>query len=90
MPPPGAAAEFTIGDHVVCVANVRGKLAAMDNVCLHRGGPLGQGYVEGGKLICPWHGWAFDPLTGAASENPGACVPVYQIKIEGDDVLVQL
>ena len=44
--------------------------SAMENVCLHRGGPLGQGMIEGGKVVCPWHGWAWDPKTGEAAQNP--------------------
>jgi nitrite reductase (NADH) small subunit len=90
MPEEDEAREFTAASRVICVANVGGRLSAMDNVCLHRGGPLGQGFVNQGKLVCPWHGWEFDPFTGAACHNPSACVPVYPIKIEGDDVLVQI
>src|SRR5215472_19260812 len=90
MPEENEAREFTVGGRVICVANVGGILSAMDNVCLHRGGPLGQGFVNQGKVVCPWHGWEYDPVSGAASHNPRACVPVYPIKIEGDDVLVQI
>lgn len=88
MPAKDEAREFVAGGRVICVANVGGTLSAMDNVCAHRGGPLGQGFVKSGKLVCPWHGWEFDPATGAASHNPAARVPVYPLKIEGDDVLV--
>jgi nitrite reductase/ring-hydroxylating ferredoxin subunit len=90
MPEQDEAREFMVGERVICVANVGGTLSAMDNVCLHRGGPLGQGFVSSGKLICPWHGWEFNPKTGEAVQNPGSYVPVYAIKIEGDDVLVQI
>src|SRR5436305_10389671 len=84
------AKEFTLGDKTICVANVDGKLRAMDNVCLHRGGPLGQGVIDEGKLVCPWHGWAFDPATGEALHNRAAKVPIYPIKIENGDVLIEL
>lgn len=84
------AKEFTCGDKTICVANVGGKLAAMDNVCLHRGGPLGQGIVADGKLVCPWHGWQYDPVTGAVAHDPGAKVKVYLVKLEGDDLLVEM
>jgi len=62
---------------------------AMDNVCVHRGGPLGQGVVADGKVICPWHGWQYDPKTGVPLENPALRVAVYPLKVEGEDVLVQ-
>ena len=55
------AKEFRCGDKEICVANVNGTYSAMDNTCLHRGGPLGQGMIAHGKLICPWHAWAWDP-----------------------------
>lgn len=90
MPPPNEAREFPAAGRTICVANVNGKLSALDNVCLHRGGPLGQGFVDGGKLVCPWHGWEFDPWTGAACHDPAARVQVYPLKIEGEDVFVQI
>jgi nitrite reductase/ring-hydroxylating ferredoxin subunit len=90
LPASGEAREFPCGDKMICIANVDGTLTAMDNVCLHRGGPLGQGVVGGGKIVCPWHGWEYDPKTGAASHNPAAKVAVYPIKIEGDNVMVEV
>jgi nitrite reductase/ring-hydroxylating ferredoxin subunit len=62
----------------------------MDNVCLHRGGPLGQGTIEGSKLVCPWHGWQWDPQTGQAVHNANAKVAVYPLKIENGNVLVEV
>lgn len=90
LPPAGEAREAACGDRLICIANSGGELSAMDNVCPHRGGPLGQGIVEDGKLICPWHAWAFDVKTGAAAHTPQAGVDVYEIKVAGDDVLVKL
>ena len=90
LPPENEAKEFPCGDKVICVANVNGSITAMDNVCLHVGGPLGQGVIEGGKVVCPWHGWAYDPVTGQAGQNPGAKVAVYPLKIEGTDVLIDV
>ncbi len=90
LPDEGEAREFTVGDKTLCVANVDGRYSAMDNVCLHRGGPLGQGVILDGKVVCPWHGWMYDPVTGAADMDPSAKVAVYSLKIEGDDILVQL
>jgi nitrite reductase (NADH) small subunit len=89
---PGAneAKEFPCGEKTICVANVNGAYSAMDNICLHRGGPLGQGMIAGGKLICPWHSWAWDPKTGEASHNSSVKVAVYPMKIENGDVLVEI
>jgi nitrite reductase (NADH) small subunit len=90
LPEPGEAREFTVGEKVICVANVNGTISAMDNVCLHRGGPLGQGVIMEDKVVCPWHGWEWDPQTGQAAHNPGMRIAVYPIRVEGDDVLIEI
>ena len=89
LPPEGEAKEFAFGGRTVCVANTGGKYSAVDNVCPHRGGPLGQGVVEGGKIICPWHGWQFDAETGQSVQRPETTIHVYTLKIEGEDVLIE-
>jgi nitrite reductase (NADH) small subunit len=89
LPPANEAKEFPCGDKMICVANMNGEFSAMDNVCLHMGGPLGEGVIEGGKVICPWHGWAWDPKTGQ-SHAPGAKLAVYALKIENGDVMIEI
>ena len=88
--PPGQVKEITANGKTIALCNVAGTFYALDNVCIHRGGPLGQGYVEGQKLECPWHGWQFDVKTGNAGMNPGMGVPTFEVKIEGEYVLVAL
>ena len=90
LPPSGDAREIVVGEKTLCIANENGAICAMDNVCPHRGGPLGQGMLEGGKLVCPWHAWAFDLRTGAAVHSPQTKVELYEIKIDGDDVLARI
>jgi nitrite reductase (NADH) small subunit len=90
LPPADEAKEFPCGARTICVANVSGVYRTMDNLCPHRGGPLGQGMVEGSKVVCPWHGWAWDTRTGQTAQDPGMKVAVYPLKIEGGDVLVEI
>jgi nitrite reductase (NADH) small subunit len=90
LPAEGEAREFEMTGRVICIANTGEGYAALDNVCVHRGGPLAQGVVDGNKIICPWHGWTFDANTGACTHNPEARVAVYPLKLEGDDVLIAL
>ena len=90
LPAANEAKEFPCGNKEICVANVNGTYSAMDNICLHLGGPLGQGVIEGGKVFCPWHGWAYDPKTGEAAHNPGGKLGVYPLKIENGDVLIEM
>ncbi len=90
LPAVDTAKEIPCGDKMICVANVNGTFSAMDNVCLHRGGPLGEGMIENGKVVCPWHGWAWNPTTGEAVHNASAKVEVYPLKIETGDVLIEI
>lgn len=90
LPPVDEAKEFFLGDRPICIANVNGTYSAMDNVCPHRGGPLGQGMIEGRKVVCPWHAWAWDPKTGATELDSNLKVQVYPMKIENGDVMVEL
>jgi len=90
LPPVNEAKEFPCGSKTICIANVNGEYSAMDNVCLHRGGPLGQGMVEGSKVICPWHGWAWDVKTGAADQDSSMRIAVYPLKLENGNVLVEI
>ncbi len=90
LPGEGEAREFEVAGKAICVANVKGACTAIDNVCLHMGGPLGQGSVENGKVVCPWHGWEYDPKTGALEGDPKTKIDVYPIKIENGDVLVDV
>jgi nitrite reductase (NADH) small subunit len=90
LPAADEAQEFPCGTKTICIANVNGAYSAMDNVCLHRGGPLGQGMIENGKVVCPWHGWAWDPKTGAAEQDAKATIAVYPLKVENGDVLIEI
>lgn len=90
LPPSGEAKEFACGGRMICVANINGVISAMDNVCLHRGGPLGQGVIQGNKIVCPWHGWQWDATTGEAGHNPNFKVAVYPCKIENGELLVEI
>jgi nitrite reductase (NADH) small subunit len=90
IPQPGEAKEFSCGDRTICVANVNGTISAMDNVCIHRGGPIAQGTLEGDKMVCPWHGWQWNTKTGEATHNPSAKVAVYPIYVEGEDLVVDV
>ena len=69
--PPGTIREFQLDGKNIAVANVEGKLFAINNVCLHRGGPLGEGEMEGQIVVCPWHGWKYDVTSGKADDESG-------------------
>ena len=87
-PAPGEVMEAEVNGVQVCVANVEGRLCALENTCPHRGGPLGQGWIEGQAVVCPWHSWAFDTRTGEALPPDQGKVDVLPLKVEGEDVLI--
>jgi nitrite reductase (NADH) small subunit len=90
-PSVGRVMEAEVVDGVqVCLANVNGVLSAMDNICPHRQGPLGQGWVEGEAVVCPWHSWAFNVKTGASEYPSHERVDVFPLRIDGEDVLVDI
>lgn len=78
--PLGQGRAFVVGDAVVAVFRQRdGRLFAIDARCPHRGGPLAEGIVGDGKVICPLHGWKIDLASGRCVGEPGT-VPVYAVR----------
>ncbi len=86
----GDVREVDIMGRTLCFANVEGDLHALDNLCPHRDGPLGQGWIEGQTVVCPWHAWAFDCRTGVAEAPERGQVKVYPVRIEEGSILVDL
>lgn len=67
-----------------------GKFYALADGCLHRGGPLGQGHVEDGRVTCPWHAWEFDVKTGACHTMESAKQMTYPTKVEKKEVWIDV
>jgi nitrite reductase (NADH) small subunit len=82
--------EFSANGHVLCVANVGGVIAVLDGTCPHEGGPLGEGSIEDGKVVCPWHAFAFDVHTGAASDDPAMRAQVFEARMEDGELRAKL
>ena len=81
--------EITVGDREVGLFRDRDRVLAIDGVCPHVGGPLGEGFVEDGKVYCPLHGWPFDLKTGKCTTNKRAKVECFQTKVEDGVVFVR-
>ncbi len=88
--PPGQIREFQLDGHTIAIANLDGSFYAIDNTCLHRGGPLGQGILDGQKVTCPWHGWQYDVTTGRVAMNPAVGVNCHRVEVRGEDIFVEL
>lgn len=87
---PGSGTTVEVDGKSLAVFNVEGSYYAIDNTCVHRGGPLGEGELEGNTVTCPWHGWSYDVTTGRCVNNPSACVKSYPVTVDGADIKVQL
>jgi len=87
--PPGTARELMADDQVVALFNVDGEFYALDGVCPHAGGPLGEGTLRGTVVTCPWHGWQFDVKTGENCLNRRMLHKRFPVKVEGPDVFVE-
>jgi 3-phenylpropionate/trans-cinnamate dioxygenase ferredoxin subunit len=89
--PPGGKKLVEVDGIPVALFNVDGEFYAIEDVCTHDGGPLAEGELEGDQIECPRHGARFDVRTGRVLCMP-AVEPVecYEVKIEGDDILVSV
>ena len=87
---PGENKVVNVNGTDVALFNVEGEFFAINNTCLHRGGPLGEGFLEGDVVTCPWHGWRYNVKTGQNIVMPNAHVPTYKVKVESNNVLVAL
>ena len=88
--PQNSVLEVSVGEELYAICNVDGAITALSGVCLHQGGPLGQGMIAGGRLICPWHAWEYDCRTGAYCDDSSERVATYPVKVEGADILLQV
>jgi len=88
---PGTGKVVEAEGRSLALFNVSGAFYAIDNTCTHRGGPLGEGDLAGEVVTCPWHGAQFNITTGKVVAPPAQKgVQSYPVKVQGDDVLVEL
>ena len=87
---PGECKVVEVAGKTLALFNVNGTFYVLDNTCLHRGGPLGEGELEGSIVTCPWHGWRWDVTSGANTNNPSVQVACFPVKVEGASVFVEV
>jgi nitrite reductase/ring-hydroxylating ferredoxin subunit len=80
---------------IVCAAGERiavfrydGRISAVSNVCQHQNGPLGEGKIVGGCIVCPWHGYEYQPASGAAPPPFAEAVPTFRVSVRDGRVFV--
>ena len=82
--------EVMVGGEPYAICRVNGRVTALSGMCLHRGGPLGQGAIYDGRVVCPWHAWEWDCQTGANDFDPTQKVATFAVQVEGDDILLDV
>jgi nitrite reductase (NADH) small subunit len=87
---PGQCKVVTADGRQFALYNVGGRFYATDNTCLHRGGPLGEGMLEGQIVTCPWHAWTYDVTTGICPANPNIAATTFPVQVEGSDILIEI
>ncbi len=87
---PGQCTEAMAGDTSVALYNVDGRFYATSNLCLHRGGPLGQGLLQGREVMCPWHAWSWNVTSGENAANGTLKILTYEVKVEDGQVFVKI
>ncbi|MBI2109575.1 Rieske 2Fe-2S domain-containing protein [Candidatus Woesearchaeota archaeon] len=86
----GSNKLVNIDGKMIAVWNVNNEFYAVNAVCPHRGGPLEQGSLNQNVVSCPWHGWQFDVETGTSPVFPQAKIEIFKVKIEGEEIFVEV
>jgi thiamine pyrophosphate-dependent acetolactate synthase large subunit-like protein/nitrite reductase/ring-hydroxylating ferredoxin subunit len=89
--PEGQVTTVIAGLTAVCLIHTAEHgFTALDNRCPHQGGPLGEGQVDGKWLICPWHGYEYDPATGEPPDGYGDVATYLPLESRNDGLYVQV
>ncbi len=81
----------TVSGRHVALFRLGDEFFALDNMCLHRGGPLCDGPIDAsGVVTCPWHGWSYEIKTGTMVQDRRVGVSRHDVQVNGDLVAVRL
>jgi nitrite reductase (NADH) small subunit/3-phenylpropionate/trans-cinnamate dioxygenase ferredoxin subunit len=87
---PGTAKVVEVHNVEVALFNLDGQIYALDNMCQHAGGPLGEGKIRDDVVTCPWHGYRYYIKTGQYLKNPDMSVACYPVKVEDGKIAVSV
>ncbi|MGH3074213.1 MAG: thiamine pyrophosphate-binding protein, partial [Gaiellales bacterium] len=83
-------ATVVVAGRAVCITRTADGFGALDNRCPHQGGPLGDGQIENGYVICPWHGYEYNPCSGHPPEGFPDAATSYAIEERDGGLFVEL
>jgi 3-phenylpropionate/trans-cinnamate dioxygenase ferredoxin subunit len=88
--PDGEVRVYSCGGHGIAVCHTEGKFYAVQDLCTHDGGPLGEGELVGTQIECPRHGARFDIKSGKALCLPAVvAIPTYEVDVRGEEIFVK-
>ena len=88
---PGTGKMVTVSGRHVALFRLGDEFYAIDNLCLHKAGPLCEGFIDGNDVVtCPWHGWSYEIKTGTLVQDPKVGVSKHEVRIDGDMISVRL
>lgn len=87
---PGKGRMVTVEGRHVAVFRLGDDFFALDNMCLHRGGPICDGLIDNGVVTCPWHFWSYEIKTGTMVQDPRVGLSKHDVRIDGDQLAVRL
>ena len=86
--PLGAGRLIEVTEQEIALFNFNGEYYAISDMCPHRGASLAEGFLDGGKVFCPWHCFDFNLKTGECATVPSLSVQAYEVKIVGEDIFI--
>jgi len=86
--PENRARIVSLSGERVAIFKYDGKMSAVSNVCQHQNGPLGEGKIVFGCITCPWHGYQYQPDTGASPPPFVEKVPTFNVRVKNGRVFV--
>lgn len=85
----GMLKRTVAADKVLVLVRLGDHCGALDDRCPHMGGPLSEGTLDNGRLVCPWHGREYDPLSGQC-DGYAESVRAYPVEMRADGVYVAI
>lgn len=88
--PDGEGRAFPVNGKLVGLFRVGDEYFAINDICPHMGASLSSGYMQDGKVMCPWHAWRFDVRDGTWCDNPKVKTDSYPVRVVGDEIQVSV
>jgi nitrite reductase/ring-hydroxylating ferredoxin subunit len=86
----GKIFAVVVDETPIALTRINGEIRAFGDVCTHDDGPLAEGDIADGCVICPRHGARFDLITGKPTFPAVTRIPIYPVSVEGDAVAVTI